>query len=210
MIGLMADFDFTLKMAVDRLGLTLSPLANLFAEIEPLPLPESLRLILDRWASQARQVNTEKARSELIISPILMEAAYLAGESLAVYSGVTFDVDRERGLFGRCDYLIGWQRGPYLLGSPIMAVVEAKNEDIPGNLGQCVSEMVAAQLLNDREGRPTPIIHGCVTTGTEWVFLQLKNQTVTFDEGEKTLADVGRILAYFARLSRPADRPGGP
>ena len=45
-------------------------------------------------------MNTEKARSEMIIAPILMEAVRLSGYRLNLFSGLTLDVDKERGLTG--------------------------------------------------------------------------------------------------------------
>ena len=177
----MAFSDFSLEMAARRLGLTLSTRADLFSGVNALEVPPILRTLLDRWAPQALEVNTEKARSELIIAPILMEAAYLTNGRLGVYSGVSLDVDRDRGLFGRCDFLVGRKAEPFLLGSPLLAVVEAKNEDIPGGLGPCIAEMVAARVLNERKTGSAPVIHGAVTTGSEWLFLQLDGDTVTFD-----------------------------
>ncbi|MHB1559671.1 MAG: hypothetical protein ACYC61_19665 [Isosphaeraceae bacterium] len=197
--------DFRLESAVDRFELTLPPRADLFAGISPLEIPPVLREVLDRWVPQALEVNTEKARSELIIAPILMEAMNLAGRDMRIYSGVTLDVDRDRGLFGRCDYLIGRRSGPFLLGSPLLAVVEAKNEDIPGNLGQCVAEMVAVRVMNDRKGHPIPVVRGTVTTGAEWLFLQLADDAITFDLRERFLDDVGLILGYLAAIARPGD-----
>ncbi len=199
----MAFADFTLESAVARFKLTLPPRADLFAGIPTLEIPPVLREILDRWAPQALEVNTEKARSELIIAPILMEAMNLAGKDMGVYSGVSLDVDRDRGLYGRCDYLIGRRSGPFLLGSPLLAVVEAKNEDIPGNLGQCVAEMVAVQVVNERKGHPIPVVHGTVTTGTDWLVLQLAGNAVTFDLRERFLDDVGLILGYLAAIAQP-------
>jgi hypothetical protein len=118
------------------------------------------------------------------------------------------DVDRERGLFGRCDFLLGRRSGPFLLGSPLLAVVEAKNEDIPGNLGQCVAEMVAMRVLNERKGHPIPVVHGSVTTGAEWLFLQLEGNAVTFDFRERFLDDAARILGYLAAIGTAGDGGG--
>jgi hypothetical protein len=192
--------DFHLEMAVGRLGLTLSDRVDLFEGVEPLEIPPILRTVIKRWAPQAIEVNTEKARSELIIAPILMESAYLSGGRLGVYSGVSLDVDRDRGLFGRCDFLVGRKAGPFLLGSPLLAVVEAKNEDIPGNLGQCVAEMVGVRDLNERKGQPTPVVHGTVTTGAEWLFLRLDATVVTFDSRDRSLDDLGKIIAYLSAI----------
>jgi hypothetical protein len=196
----MAFADFSLESAVERLELTLRPRADLFIGVKPSEIPPVLREVLDRWAPQALEVNTEKARSELIIAPILMEATHLAGDQWAVYSGVSLDVDRERGLFGRCDFLLGRRPGPFLLGSPLLAVVKAKNEDIPGNLGQCVAEMVAVRVLNERKGHSVPVIHGSVTTGAEWLFLTLEGNAVTFDLRERFLDDIARILGYLVAI----------
>jgi hypothetical protein len=200
----MAFADFSLESAIERFDLTLPPRADLFARVRVLEIPPVLREVLDRWAPQALEVNTEKARSELIIAPVLMEAMHLAGDDLRVYSGVSLDVDRERGLFGRCDFLLGRRSGPFLLGSPLLAVVEAKNEDIPGNLGQCVAEMVAVRILNERKGHPIPVVHGSVTTGAEWLFLQLEGAAVTFDLRERSLDDAGRILGYLTSIGSAA------
>ena len=208
----MAFSDFNLESAVTRLGLTLKARADLFDGLEPVEVPPLIQTVLERWAPQALEVNTEKARSELIIAPILMEASHLTGGRLGVYSGVSLDVDRERGLFGRCDFLVGRKAGPFLLGTPLLAVVEAKNEDIPGGLGQCIAEMVASRVLNERKGVPTPVLHGAVTTGAEWLFLRLDDHAVTFDSRDRSLDDVGKILAYLAAIGDdgPVTPPVGP
>ena len=79
-----------------------------------------------------------------------------------------------------------------------MAVVEAENEDIPG--GPCIAEMVAARVLNERETGVTPVIHGAVTTGSEWLFLRLDGDSVMFDSRDRSLDDVGKILAYLLAI----------
>jgi hypothetical protein len=43
---------------------------------------------------------------------------------------------------------------------PVIAIVEAKKEDLIGGLGQCLAEMVAAQIFNQREGQPISSIYG--------------------------------------------------
>lgn len=59
------DFADFMESAIARFELTLPPRADLFAGIPPLKIPPVLREVLDRWAPQALEVNTEKARSEL-------------------------------------------------------------------------------------------------------------------------------------------------
>jgi hypothetical protein len=39
--------------------------------------------------------------------------------------------------------------------------------------------MVAVRILNERKGRPIPVVHGAVTTGSEWLFLQLDGASIS-------------------------------
>jgi hypothetical protein len=64
-------------------------------------------------------------------------------------------------------------------------------------LGQCAAEMVAARIFNEREGEGPTIIHGAVTTGTNWRFLKLESNDLLVDRQEYTLEPVGRILAIL-------------
>ncbi len=51
-------------------------------------------------------MNTEKARSEMIIAPILMECVEQSFALVSLFSGVALDVDKTRGLTGICDFLL--------------------------------------------------------------------------------------------------------
>jgi hypothetical protein len=79
-----------------------------------------------------------------------------------------------------------------------MMLVEAKKEDIIAGLGQCVAEMVAAQIFNEREGNEISVIYGTVTSGTNWKFLKLEGKVVEIDLVEYYLTDVNKILGILA------------
>jgi hypothetical protein len=79
-----------------------------------------------------------------------------------------------------------------------MMLVEAKKEDILAGLGQCVAEMVAAQIFNEREGNEISVIYGTVTSGTNWKFLKLEGKVVEIDLIEYYLTDVNKILGILA------------
>jgi len=79
-----------------------------------------------------------------------------------------------------------------------MMLVEAKKEDILAGLGQCVAEMVAAQIFNEREGNEISVIYGTVTSGTNWKFLKLEGKVVEIDLVEYYLTDVNKILGILA------------
>jgi hypothetical protein len=146
-------------------------------------------------------MNTEKARSEMIIAPILMEAVELVTGPVSLFSGVTFDVDKEQGLNGSCDYLLTRSTEQFYISHPVVTVVEAKKEDIPGGLGQCIAGMLAARLYNEREGTKVQRIYGTVTTGSNWRFLELEGTKVFIDRLEYYWQPVGQIVAILVQLT---------
>ena len=61
--------------------------------------------------------------------------------------------------------------------APVHTIVEAKKEDINGGIGQCLAEMVAAQIFNKRKGAAVDRIYGVVTSGMAWRFLVLDSSS---------------------------------
>src|SRR5438105_1717349 len=177
----MSFSDFDLRRAVETFGLQEDRDSDLFAAVEPLVPSAFVRVWLDEFAPVALGVNSERARSEFIIAPVLAEAKRRAGTTLTVLPGVAFDVDRQQGLTGFCDYLLTRSPEFYYVQGPILAVVEAKKEDLIAGLGQCDAEMVAIRLFNEREGTPLPAVFGCVTSGSNWRFLKLVGTTLSID-----------------------------
>ena len=80
-------------------------------------------------------------------------------------------------------------------------MVEAKKEDLIAGLGQCVAEMVAIRLFNDREKAPTPVVFGCVTSGSNWRFLKLEGSTISIDRPEYHIRDLGKILGILVHAA---------
>lgn len=83
------------------------------------------------------------------------------------------------------------------ISTPILAIVEAKNENLKAGLGQCIAEMVAAQLFNQQEGNEISLIYGAVTTGTVWQFLKLENKVVSIDLTEYFIQDIQKIIGIL-------------
>jgi hypothetical protein len=148
---------------------------------------------------------SEKARSEYVVAPILLAVRELADDSIAILSGLRFDVDPLRKLQGECDFLLARSEPVPLLRAPVMAIVEAKKNDIEAGLGQCVAQMVAAETFNERAGKPIPAIHGCVTSGEVWQFLRLRGKTVTIHTHKHYLDNLGVILAAFLQAVRATE-----
>ena len=200
----MAYNNFTLETVTHQFELNLIDLP--FCESLPTadPQPEFLT-IFKQWLPLAQRAKSEKAKSELLISPILTEVRRLTHERVQLFSGEEFNVDsptgtlceRERGLNGFCDFLLSRSIAPYLVEAPVLMLVEAKKGELDVGLGQCIAEMLAAQLFNQSEGKAIPVIYGCVTSGKLWQFLKLEGKNVTIDVNEYSVTPVERILGIL-------------
>ena len=58
--------------------------------------------------------------------------------------------------------------------------------------------MLAAQIFNENERNEIPVIYGTVTTGTNWKFMKLTQQTIEIDLVEYFINDLGKILGILA------------
>ena len=167
---------------------------RLFPDVEPVVLSGWLIHSLEIAARSV--MLTEKAKSERIVSPVLFESKERNANIFEIYSGYNLNVDIDNDLNGECDFLISFQSS-YVVRAPVFSLVEAKNDNIELGLGQCIAQMLGAQLFNLKEGHPVPLIYGCVTTGSEWQFLMLEDQTVTIDTKRFYLNEPGTLLAVL-------------
>ena len=177
----MAYSEFDLKKVRNNFGLQIDEQPGLFAAVSPVQPSVTLAQTLAETAHLAMAINTEKARSEMLIAPVLLDIWRQAHPQISLFSGTEFTVDEERGLAGYCDYILSRSKEQLTLNAPVVMIVEAKNENIKGGLGQCVAEMVAAQLFNEREGNAIETIYGAVTTGEIWKFLKLVGAIAAID-----------------------------
>src|SRR5262249_28850830 len=142
----------------------------------------------------ALAVNTEKAKSEFIIAPVLLELRRMMKGGFGLFSGVELDADPARGLNGVCDFIISKDARQFILTAPLVAIVEAKNDNLRTGLGQCIAAMAAAQTFNEHSGADIPTVFGVVTTGSAWKFLQLRQLDLTLDLKEYYIDNLGKIL----------------
>ncbi|NET37954.1 MAG: hypothetical protein F6K19_39150 [Cyanothece sp. SIO1E1] len=166
-------------------------------EVEPIAPSETLQNYLSESFPLGASTGSEKARSELIISPVLVEVRRLLNRQISVFSGEEFNVDAEVGLNGICDFLISRSSKLLEIEVPVVMLTEAKKADLKTGLGQCVAEMVAAQRFNQAKAQPIQSVYGCVTSGTQWRFLKLHGQTVTIDLTDYSLPPVEQILGFL-------------
>ena len=193
----MAYSNFTLPQVQKEFALVVEEKDDLFAGIDEVEVGPALGALLEEYVPLAAGLSTEKARSELIVAPILLELRRRMGRTIGFFSGIMFDVDLSLGLNGYCDYLLTRSPALLILTAPILAVVEAKNENILAGLGQCAAEMVAARIFNEREGERITTIFGVVTTGTNWRFLRLEGRVISLDLHEYPIDQIAKILGIL-------------
>ncbi len=146
-------------------------------------------------------MSSEKARSELLITPVLVELHRKNPQTFTFFSGYQFDVDKKRGLKGFCDYLISRKPNAVFVESPIAAIVEAKQEqDLYQATPQCIAEMYAAQLFNEQRQQPLPVVYGAITTGYDWLFLQLIGSKVTVNDNFHSLDQLPSLLGAWQEI----------
>jgi hypothetical protein len=190
----MAYNDFALDKVEKLLEVTLQ-MVDLFSPLAPLPIPDWLREVLDRGMQLF--LMSEKARSEFIVSPILLATRELSHNAVTIFSGQRMDVLPEKGLVGECDFILAKSPPVPTLHSPLVTIVEAKNNDIEVGLGQCVAQMVGARVFNERAGNSFGPIFGCVTTGETWQFLRLDGTTAGIDRKRYYIDNIGLVLAAW-------------
>ncbi len=193
----MSYSQFTVAQVKRDFGLTIIEGQRFFPSIQPIPPSPILQELLASNLSWAVAVSTEKARSEAIINPVLLELRRILNQRISVFSGEEFNVDPSTGLTGVCDFLISRSSEQLVIEAPAVVVVEAKKEDLKVGLGQCIAEMVAAERFNAANNQPIAAIYGIITSGTQWRFLKLEAQTVTIDLMDYPLTPVEQILGFL-------------
>jgi hypothetical protein len=197
--------NFTLKKVQKELGVTIVEQSAMFASLAPHEISEHLLETLFDNVALAVAVNTEKARSELIIAPILIEVRKLFHKNISFFSGIELTVDKERDLTGFCDFIISQSPEQLFLTAPIITVVEAKNENIMSGLGQCGAEMIAAKIYNEQEGLNLAKIYGVVTSGSVWKFLKLENNQLHIDLDDYSIKEITQIVGIlYAMIEQKA------
>jgi hypothetical protein len=199
----MAFGDFHFPQVQSDLGLTFEEV-DLFSNVAPVALREDFASTIGEGATIALAINTEKAKSEFIIAPILLELRRQLRGVFALFSGIELNVDPSRGLNGVCDFILSGANRQFVLSAPLVTIVEAKNDNLRTGLGQCIASMVAAQLDNERAESPIKVVYGVVTTGSAWKFLRLEGSTLTLDLKEYYIDDLGTILGILQSLVRPS------
>ncbi|MEG3990816.1 hypothetical protein QUA13_27445 [Microcoleus sp. S28C3] len=193
----MAYSDFKLNEVSQRFGLTVNEASGMFADVPEAECSDLLVTILGENVDLAVAINTEKARSEMIISLVLLEIRRKFKGQISLFSGVDFPVDVQQGLNGICDFIISSSKEQLFVRAPVITLVETNNESLKSGLAQCIAEMVAAQLFNEQQGNQLKSIYGVITIGTIWQFFKLQDKVISIDLSEYYIKDIKKILGIL-------------
>lgn len=193
----MAYSDFSLKDLKVKFKVE-NKVQQLFSNIEPISISETLKESLSLASSLP--VRSEKAKSELIVMPILIELLKRNERFFTIYSGDTLTADKTQGLQGECDFILAKDTGSFDINTPIITIVEAKKHDILIGIPQCAAQLIGAKIYNEAYGNDIQKIYGCVTTGDDWIFLKLENNTIFIDHKKYYLSRIEEIVGIFQHI----------
>ena len=139
----------------------------------------------------------ERARAHRLVDPVLAELETYYDGRISTIPEMYLEVKDVEGLSGSPDFVIS--AGSLNKVVPIVAIVEAKKDDIDAGLPQCAAELYASYLLD--KGVPGRL-YGCVTTGTDWRFLRLDgvDKQIVVDRVLYLVTEVPRLLGVFRRI----------
>ncbi len=193
--------DFDIRRVQKDFQLNIVEQIGIFADVKESSVSEYFASTLKENIPLAVAINTEKARSELIISDALVEIRKVFDRKISFFSGIEFNVDKDKNLTGFCDFIVSLSPEQLFIKSPVIAIVEAKNENIMGGLGQCIAEMVAVRVFNEKESNEIPVTYGAVTSGIAWKFLKLEANTIYIDLRDYSIEDSpGKIIGILSLM----------
>ena len=166
---------------------------QLFSNIERIEPSSWLKETLS--LADVSLLTSEKAKSERLISPILVEVFQAFKLKISFFSGEQLNVRPNDNLSGECDFFFSLHPPKPYIDAPIISLAEAKNEDMNWGIAQCAAQMLGAKLFNEQENKLIPFIYGCATDGIEWQFLKLENDIYYVDN--KIYTDLREILGVW-------------
>jgi hypothetical protein len=192
----MAYGDFTLEDIEQKFGVK-NRTGRLFSPTTPLEPSDKLKEALQLAAELP--VRSEKARSETIVFPLLVELRSRNDKFFTIYSGDILTADEAAGLRGECDFILAKDIGSFSISYPIIQIVEAKKNDLEVGVPQCAAQLIGARVFNRKKGVPLDKLYGCVTTGNEWMFMQLE-QDLLIDPRIYYLNEINELIGVFQSI----------
>jgi hypothetical protein len=192
----MAYANFTKDELTKKFGVKIKE-SFLFQDKNIQPIQPSAWLEETIMRAQRLGYNTEKERSERLVSPILAELHEINKWSFKIYSGQIMNADEKSGLNGECDFLLAYGDVSAILESPIFTITEAKKNDTDIGTIQCSAQLIGAKIFNEKVGYDSPLLFGCSTTGSDWRFIKYENNSILWDQVIYSLRNLSELLGIL-------------
>lgn len=189
--------DFTLDDLRNKFGIE-NEIKSFFKDIKEQEPSGWLKMVLE--INSKMPTKTEKAKSEYIIAPILTSLVEMNNSIFTVYSGETLTGDKDKGLYGECDFILAKNVNTFDVRLPILCLFNAKKGDIDLGIVQCSAQMVGIKFFNEKNKVKLDTIYGCVTNANEWKFLKLQGNTIFIDTESFFIKELDKILGIFQNI----------
>lgn len=197
----MTFHDFVFPEVGERFGLTMRD-GDLFPNSPRVTPTQGFAESLRDGYGLAQANCTEKAKSELVIAPILLELWRMTDRRFKLFSGAQWAVDPMQGLHGCCDFLMTHGPSQFFVTTPFAVIAAAKDDLYANGFGSCIAAMYAATLVATKDDqRPSPI-YGAVTHGRGWKFLRIDRKVVTIDVTEYGIVDLSHLFGVLDLITR--------
>ena len=184
-----------IKTVAQKFGLSAEGI-NLFANLKSVNPSAWLTETLKK--AKLVPLSNEKTKAERIISPILVEIAEFYLGKVTLFSGEELTVNSKENLAGECDFFFTLMPRGIYLESPIISLVESKDEDMEWGIAQCAAQLYGAKLFNEAENKNLLVLYGCATDGIEWRFIRFENNIFYVDT--EIYTDLKEILGVWHHI----------
>ncbi len=129
----------------------------------------------------------ENAIRHQIITPIL-NVVVRHYKPLKLWIEEPFNVDEDKGLTGKPDYLVASRIKTGEMSLPPLCIIEAKKADFDDGWAQALAEMVAASIKGAK------VCYSAVTTGKIWEFGKLESSIFERDPDPVSTQDLQKVF----------------
>ena len=163
-----------------------------FIEAVLFEVSDYFRQDLELMMTEGVVNNSERAICENLIYPVLKEVWKQYRQHFVLWSHQFLSADAELSEFPEYALAKRSPLGKVVFDKPYFLLVEAKQDNFEGAWAQCLSEMIAAQRINDN---PDITVFGIASNGNLWEFGQLKGSTFTSNPSFYTIQDLDQLFA---------------
>lgn len=185
--------DLEKKFGIQEIG------TRLF-DVKSVPLIQpSNKLKEDIAEADEINLSTEKAVSERLVAPVLVEIKK-RNDFIQIFSGEIITADKSKGLNGEIDFIYAKKPVTSKPNTPLLCVTEAKLGFPSRAFPQACAQMIGLRVFNENKGHEIPIIHGIVTDGRVWRILKLEENNLYVDLTEYSISDLPLLLGILQKV----------